>query len=300
VLRGLLIVFALLGQNAHAIVNADIQKYLIGVHYDVLFQETLKKIPTYNFTNDCTATRNLLQGNEIKIQISLGYYDGFEFAEDYYQYPSLKSQFTKPCENSNTTICGFQITSDTPLVMQKSIVGPDRHSHNVILSIDSSSYSDTDSQNKTEFAKQQTQKSDEARQQFIDGFGEADIMFYVGHSRDGGGPDFFPPVLTSTGHVNYPLYLKNQAGVHDMNEGLDQAAHQPKVIGLFSCQSSDHFLADLKTHLKQPTSLFLTTALTEVGYESMLVSLDEILSFQCDQNVNSILKQYKAYTVQTL
>lgn len=68
----------------------------------------------------------------------------------------------------------------------------------------------------------------------------ADWVFYNGHSRDGGGPDFKVPTLTADGHVEYTRYERERVELKRTLQALDNA-NRLKLLGVYSCASSRHF-----------------------------------------------------------
>jgi hypothetical protein len=79
-----------------------------------------------------------------------------------------------------------------------------------------------------------------AEEEFVSGLRAASAVFYVGHSRVGGGPDFWPPRLRRDGHVDYDWYKRKKPGMESVLRGL--AGETPlKFLGLYSCSSGPHF-----------------------------------------------------------
>ncbi len=70
---------------------------------------------------------------------------------------------------------------------------------------------------------------------------DADGFIYVGHSRDGGGPDPYPPVLLANGHTDYEHYHRLKPGMKSLEPYLKAAPKAPILIGSFSCSSLKHF-----------------------------------------------------------
>jgi len=94
--------------------------------------------------------------------------------------------------------------------------------------------------------------------EFVDGLKKADAVFYVGHSRLGGGPDFDPPRLAKNQHVDYAYYQKTKPGLQSLRLGLGNADSKLKFLGLYSCSSGPHFEQILKK--KSPAVQLKTTS----------------------------------------
>lgn len=78
-----------------------------------------------------------------------------------------------------------------------------------------------------------------------------DKSIYIGHSRFGGGPDFRLPVYPRGNNggpqeVDKNYYRKNRPGLLSLVQSISKRSEStPLRLGLFSCDSSTHFLEDL-------------------------------------------------------
>jgi hypothetical protein len=85
-------------------------------------------------------------------------------------------------------------------------------------------------------------KSNFVENEFKKALVDAEIIFYNGHSRAGGGPDFSPPLLTKKDHVNYSYYQKRKQGLNLILDTLNEnPSSKLKLISLHSCQSDQLF-----------------------------------------------------------
>ena len=109
------------------------------------------------------------------------------------------------------------------------------------------------------------------------------MVFYNGHSRDGGGPDFDPPRLKANQHVHYNWYRKNRTGLKTMIRALRTATERPDVIGLFSCVSSKYFSQAIQEPSPE-TSLITSDHLLYYtdALESSLGALNALLGMWCE------------------
>src|SRR5690606_23436486 len=85
-------------------------------------------------------------------------------------------------------------------------------------------------------------KTKAAESAFYQGLANADLVFYNGHSRAGGGPDFSPPRMDGNENVAFGWYQAHQPGFRLMQEALKHEPSDLKLFGLYSCASSRHFL----------------------------------------------------------
>jgi len=119
-----------------------------------------------------------------------------------------------------------------------------------------------------------------------------DVVFYVGHSRNGGGPDFYPPHLTTAGLVEYPWYEKNAPGVPFLVQALNTRVQgKLQMLGLMSCSSQSHFLSAIKTAAGSKVGII--SSLNLVGDNQMsgstLGAIHGILQFSCPARLEKLM-----------
>lgn len=134
------------------------------------------------------------------------------------------------------------------------------------------------------YAAEQQQRSAASQAQFNAALKNADVVFYFGHSRNGGGPDFNPPIfIRGTNKVNYGGYYKaNRPGLKKMIAALQGSSHQPAILGLMSCDSRDHFLSSIR-RVAPRTGLISSLNVLQVDgvYTAMIGAADAVLRGQC-------------------
>jgi hypothetical protein len=178
----------------------------------------------------------LFNKDSVDIRIIFGYKDArpARFVADRYERLTLINSLLARC-NPNRFDCDFVRSRDDGDLLIKYIKGLDNKIHKIELRLVSSSVSPDDEANqKDPFQKW---KSNKAAELFFEGLRQADIIFYNGHSRDGGGPDFLPPRLTHKHHIDYHWYRTKQLGLKNMHKALKTAKKPPAIVGLFSCRS---------------------------------------------------------------
>ncbi|MBY0518077.1 MAG: hypothetical protein K2P81_14305 [Bacteriovoracaceae bacterium] len=119
-----------------------------------------------------------------------------------------------------------------------------------------------------------------------------EIVMYVGHARDGGGPSFEPPKVLANGHVNYPWYRSNRPGHNLEVAALKEATAKgkaPVFYGSFSCNSKRNFMDKGQLAQASPSSSLILSnriAFNDEVVGGMLQTLDSAMSHQCQSEMN--------------
>ncbi len=177
---------------------------------------------------------------------------------------------------------GFERVSGDDELLTRSIRGPDGRRRTIELRVVASSAGPDDELNRRN--PYQAWLSSEARRLFLTAIREADAVFYNGHSRTGGGPDFAPPRLLhegSTAHVDYTAYAAQERGLDDLLEAL-RARSGARVLGLYSCASTQHFARRIREArpkialVTSPHLLYFADAL-----EQLLATIESLSKMKC-------------------
>lgn len=211
-------------------------------------------------------------------------------------FNGLRQILTEPCQGQ-LEACGFQQQGNPEsgmVTLEKSI-----QLHGVKIpvriTLAYSSVSQSHIENTTSLVERQKNMTEQAERIFLDGLSRADIVFYNGHSRNGGGPDFRPPILDKTFHPNYNGYYKvKRPGISKVTSQLRTSPNPGLILGLFSCSSYSHFNSMLikaapKTRLILSSDLvdYRETLITSVGY------LDGLLQGRCGEDLAQFAKRTK-------
>lgn len=191
------------------------------------------------------------------------------------EYADFTQAITKPCPSDTKTACGFKRGEDDASLFTKRIVVNGVSKIVMLRAVKGSTF-------KKATDPVQLQRSQGARQVFIQGLKTADVVFYDGHSRDGGGPDFYPARRLPNGHIDYPWYRANRPGITDVDRALAQRENPLPVLAMFSCLSRLHYLRNLTVHTPG-TALILTNRETDAdeGVPSILSTLDSLFKSKC-------------------
>ena len=219
---------------------------------------------------------NLAQIKETKtldVRVFFGYKDArpARFVADRYEKALFIKLLTSPCTVDRFD-CDFAplITDEesTVTTLIKSYDLPNGIRKQITVRIfDSSVGADDDENRKNPFQKW---KSEFIEKEFVTAIHDADIIFYNGHSRAGGGPDFSPPKLVANNHVDYEYYRRHQKGLTLILDTLKQNPDAKlKSLSLYSCKSDQLFrnkIARTKKDLKVSGSrqlLYFSDAMNE-------------------------------------
>ena len=244
----------------------------------------------------------------LDIRYALGYFDvstGVEIVDrwanrglspslDIEVFKAFNAAWTAPCVGKQR-LCGFTAIGTVEsgkIFFQKPLV---IHGEEILVRIvlTQASASDSFVLNKGAMSDRQKFLTEQSEDNYFEGLKTADIVFYNGHSRDGGGPDFTPPVLNSSNKTNYSGYYHvKKPGFRRMMTALKQGGNKDVTIGLFSCYSKSHFYRELsKLGPKQRLILssdsvdYMDTLRGTIGY------LEGFLRGACGAELAAMAKQ---------
>jgi hypothetical protein len=252
--------------------------------------------------------KNPLKNGVIDIRYALGYFDdsqAIDIMYDDFNYglsPSLdievfhviRGALTKKCEG-NRVLCSFKESGDPSqglVVLEKKI---NLQGAEVLarITLTHASASESFEDNKNLLKDRQDFLTKQSEENYFGAIGKADIVIYNGHSRNGGGPDFNPPILSKDLHVNYDGYYKvKRPGINRVLTMLKQNPNKDSVMGFFSCYSKSHFYNALlranpkqKLILSSDTINYFDSLYASMGY------LEGLLHGQCGQDLADMAKQ---------
>lgn len=232
----------------------------------------------------------------IDMRIVIGYFDWTTGTQVYYNgqnfglspsidlgaYSALREIITSPCPG-RAEFCGFSQTS--PYRFTKMVSSQGRR-FQARVEIVFASVSEYLSANTGRYSVEQQKRSQDAEASFHSALRNADAVFYFGHSRDGGGPDFSPPVFRrGTNKINYGGYYQVQKpGEKKMLAALASSGQRASILGLMSCDSRDHFLSKLKKVAPGMGLISSKDVLKVDGvYTALIGAADAILRGQCQK-----------------
>jgi len=253
--------------------------------------------------------KNILKNGVMDIRYALGYFDDSQGNDVVYEgvnygispsldiqiYNALREYLILPCATATQKMCGFVESNDplTGLVKLSKNIDLFGSPVEVVMTLTHASASESFIKNTNELAAEQNRLALQSEQSFFDQIGIADVLIYNGHSRNGGGPDFRPPILDKTLHVDYNGYYEvKKIGINRVLKQIRQQPNKDSILGLFSCYSHKHFYKSLlKANPKQ--KLVLSTNTIDY-FDSLYASLglmEGLLRGQCGENLNKIIQQ---------
>lgn len=198
-------------------------------------------------TPSCTSAYDALYSKSVvNVRVVFGYKDTRpgRFVGDRHERIAFVQRITAPCATDQA--CGFTRSRQNADLFVKSVQGPSGRTTRVQLWVAHSAAGSDDQENRLDpFQHWQSRYASDA---FFGGLSKADIVLYNGHSRFGGGPDFEPPVLNADQSIQTQFYRDERPGFSRTMNRLGSLIHANveggdglKVLGLFSCASSQHF-----------------------------------------------------------
>lgn len=252
----------------------------------------------------------IISNGEMSINYSFGYFDdsqginiiwnnadyGISPSLDIGMYNSFIKYMTENCDaQTERTLCGFKLSgnqSEGKVELFKEILLMGKNIK-VKMILTQASASESFILNKNELQKRQKFLTLQSEENFFGAIGKSDIVFYNGHSRNGGGPDFNPPLLDKELHPNYDgYYRKEKPGIKRVLKEIKSNQYKDGVLGFFSCSSYNHFYEMImKANPKQ--KLILSTETIDY-FDTIKVStgyLEALLRGYCGQELANFAKQ---------
>lgn len=246
------------------------------------------------------------QTGAVKIHVSFGYYDDSTGSETIYNGTNfgmnasmdeaylrmLRMVLTGSC-NGQQGLCDFtDVGGDT---FRKSVRDPlTGRTVEFVLHADNSSLTPYYITNTIDRGAEQNAKSQATREGFLNALQTDDAVFYFGHARNGGGPDFIPVNLLPNKHPNYRgFYETVRPGFHDMMSAIQARGAAPAVLGLYACYSEFWFGRALQAASPNTGYLFTQSDKLSGGDEHFaagLAAMDSLVRFQCFDGMHAELE----------
>ncbi|WP_291515643.1 hypothetical protein [Bdellovibrio sp. ArHS] len=248
--------------------------------------------------------KDILDDGQIDIRIALGYFDwttgsnvyaegrsfGLSPSLDLGAFAALRKLLLSPC-SGRARFCGFtQDPSNVYRFRREVIVHGVKYPARIDVHF--SSATEFLESNLGRMSREQNERTSFMDSYFAKALENADAVFYFGHARNGGGPDFSPPVFVrGRNKVDYDGYYEVQRpGLKKMLAALSGPKKTP-ILGLMACNSRDHFLKKVRAtapHTGVITSLDVLNV--DEVYTATIGGIDAILRGQCQQTFYQSLR----------
>ena len=266
--------------------------------------------------------KNSIKNGVLDIRYALGYFDdsqGIDIMYDGFNYglsPSLdvevfhilRRALTDTCDTPTKQLCGFKETGNPASGLVELSKNVNILGSNVLVKITltHASASESFTDNKGPLADTQKALTLQSEQNYFDHIGISDVVIYNGHSRNGGGPDFNPPLLDKHLHVDYDGYYRvKKPGITRVLNQMKKNPNKDFILGLFACYSQKHYYSALtKVNKNQRMVLSIDTIDYFDSLHASLGLMESLLRGQCGDNTNKFIqlteklsKGYKAFQI---
>lgn len=212
--------------------------------------------------------------------------------------PAFAEVLTSRCWRTGAETCGFSRRRDDPELLEKSITRADGRRILVRVRVTRASASLYHPENVGPLWSEQQRLTETSERNFFGGLQEADAVLYLGHARNGGGPDFTPVVLrddrnpNTLDKPNYAgHYLTRRPGMNRMVESIKSGGRSPALLALYACSSDRHFTRALRSASPE-TALIVTGDL--INYDEILNgalgTVEALLRGSCSDEFRSQLQ----------
>jgi hypothetical protein len=228
--------------------------------------------------------QSLYQDGVLNVTVGFGYWDNSpgEFVFDQFISNGLRVALMAPC-SPGVNVCGFKRSGD---LFTKTVRGPDGKPNRFTINLLSSSLSSDNVANTTvNRVKQYAHCEAVTRNYFNEIARGSEVVMYVGHARNGGGPDFCPPVRDGRKHTNYPWYEANRPGFNRLLTSLATAESIGKpnqIVGLYSCYSRRHFHKEMARTSPKTGFVLTDVEISSIdALNSLVTTLDAVIAQKC-------------------
>lgn len=235
----------------------------------------------------------LYKDGVLNIAIGFGYWDNSpnEFVFDQYIANGLRQTLVEKCGNGHN-VCGFTRQGD---YFTKTVRGPDGKPNRFTISLTYGTLTTDNKANTTTHRARQYAQCNAATEKFFREVSRgSEVVMYIGHARDGGGPDFCPPVRKANNKTDYDWYQANRPGLKKLLSAMDEsktAGRSNQIVGLYSCSSKQHFHTKMKA--KIPDAGYILTSneiMATQAINSIASTIDAIAGKKCVSGFNQSLK----------
>ncbi|MES2526434.1 MAG: hypothetical protein V4598_05080 [Bdellovibrionota bacterium] len=228
--------------------------------------------------------QKLYKDGVLNIAVGFGYWDNSpdEYVFDQFIANGFRNNLVAPC-SPGMNVCGFTRTGD---VFRKMVRGPDGKMNRLTISITYGTLSTDNLKNTTINRVQQYAKCEAATEKYFSEVSRgSEVVMYIGHARDGGGPDFCPPVRKSDKHTDYDWYRKAAPGFKKLLSAMETSrsnGRENQMVGLYSCYSRRHFHNKMAAKIPDAGYVLTDVEITsQDAIASVATTIDAIIGHKC-------------------
>jgi hypothetical protein len=253
----------------------------LGEATSVLYQQ-LEKIDGMNPRTCPQDHAPIFAGKSLEVALYYGYEDYEDVTADSVHARAMADVLQHADCSANVVACKFKLVSRTRNVtrLTKQISGK-----TVNISIYSTSVTASNSKNMNEGQREQERQSKAVKALFHRDLVKADIVFYAGHSRYGGGLGFNSQTTMQALWENI-----SRLPLRPMMTALATRPSRLKLLGLFSCKSDQYFRIPVEE--RNPGINQLVTnddILPDEGEQQSIGALNAILGRKCEAELQESL-----------
>lgn len=209
----------------------------------------------------------------LKFDMFSGYQNFDNHVRDTVERAALAEWLQLPCKGKSR-VCGFERDPDDADLFFKTISWAGNSTKRVEIRLHDSSVSTDNAKNeKSDAQKEKTKKTEK---QFAKALKESDMVFYQGHSRYGGGPDFGPE------KKDHGQYKKDKPGLKLMATALKDRKDPLFMLTLVSCDSKKHFELDVtRSGVVDRMVLSKKSIGPDEGHGTIIRMMEDVMSQTC-------------------
>ena len=264
--------------------RASLKASYVGAVKELAALERLPA-PTAASQSQCSRHfRNTFASGVAQLTVTLGYGDDEDtrVATDQLEQQELVNVLTAPCESGSVQVCGFVqdgAGSDEVVThLSKRFLSPEGEFREIKLAIASPSVSEDDDVNRRELSAQNA-RGQRVAELFMNGFRDSQAVFYLGHNRKAGGPDFWPAKHDRKGEIDDGWYSRRQPGLAYVERGLNQRDPKMNLLELLGCHTTRTVWPMLKRrHSRQDAGLAVFSTHSLISSEDQAKELFRTLN----------------------
>jgi len=236
----------------------------------------------------------LFQDGTLNVLIGFGYSDSVphDVVFDWYMVNGFRMALTEKCR-PGISACGFKAVASKSDVFERTMKTPQGRTVRVEVTLLRPSLSGSHAQNTSAHNRErQLTLCQSVENRFYQELERGpEVVYYSGHSRNGGAPDFCPPRVRADGHVDYPWYQRQRPGLNRLLQSL-RLARTTQILAMHSCDSTRHYRRRV-LNIRPEMAIFSTPDLVKMApdFRNQYGGLDALLSQRCEEGLQDSMTE---------